>query len=1247
MHTATVQGGGAPSKSTSSPSQPKLDASQNAGGSLTPNKSKKRERIESSNEANKRERSVNLEDGDSKSDQTVEEFGGIDKDGLTSVAGVEKLVTAMQQDRSDGSKKPAYCANKRTVLSAAILATENHEYLDRFVQLGGVALFHEWLQEAYKGKSGDGESPREAIKGVEELLLTILSALEKLPVDLQALRCQVGKSVNNLKSHKNLEIKEKARKLVETWKKRVGDEMNSSGGAKAAGHGSAWSTTLKNPMNVSPSDVASQTAGANGASVTKLKSEKGTNQPQHSNGQPYNNAIAGSITWKDDAKSSSGSKSNSSNHRHNKGSATKETTVGKPLTWAREKGEPEPSTKVVLRLPRSSSLGANEEVFGPGSQGSSPSLPDQTAVSSIAEAPDVRQRLHGPNDGKEDVENNQAGAENKSEVSRTSDSNDRAAVSMAIIPVSAISRISGDAAVGASGRSTIMSEIGTVDQEVAGSTADRISVENHHVPSESKEEARRKDAHDGVDGANCASSSSFTEMSVDLKGQGDEARDAMSSAVDESHVGENARPRQELEGLGESPEPRCNTSQTLRRPDDHTKPADTYLQSEKRDTPSPNGAVSGRGSYEGGPGRGLESWAEKRNSFFLGKNSSSEESRKNAAEQGKGTSQQDTKIVESTSEFEDDALEVAQQIAKEVEQEVETSHLSSEDRDAKLHLLSTVKDPDSSPRHLLERCSLASVSMQENQEPGDSKAADGNEDTTVSDQAAGTEAAGGHVESPEHSPEALNGSTQGGNEKPGPALDASDLKAEEEKPAEAAGLSRPDFDLNEGLGGDEGFKDVSCAPVLNLIASAALPTTPIPVLPTTKGAYVPPESLRKSKSETGWKGSAATSAFRPAEPRRANETVQQQHQQDAGEIKQTRQPLDIDLNIADESTGFENSFVSKPFAAVKASASTSGRADFDLNCADDCEDGRGMGLDMKVHSSGQSRTAAAGAAEASTRGMARDFDLNGPVDDEEPSTLVQHMSLRSTENSNANNSAASLGPAAAVPSGFRMGGDLVGVAPWFPPGNSFSAVAIPALPMARAAEASYQVPTQPFLNAGGGAIHFNMDLYRGGMTLATPAVAYPGSAPVPYPYAAAGFPFSNYSFNASSSAFPASSFVEAPGPAPPQYQAAVSSQIGGGPGAMSRFIRPHLMGIADAGRAGDGGGGVGVGVGGGGGSAWTRQSLDLNTGPEVVADDLRRGVPLEDHLRGFGQVATQAGKRKEPESGCDAFQANYKQPAWC
>ncbi|RWW66759.1 hypothetical protein BHE74_00025862, partial [Ensete ventricosum] len=186
----------------------------------------------------KREHSAKSDDGDfvnSISDSMKTEIAKVtEKGGLVSMEGVEKLVDLMHLDRSE-KKIDLAC---RIMLADVIAATDKNDCLGRFVQLKGVPVLDDWLQEVHKGKTSDGSSPRESDKIVDDFLLSLLHALEKLPVNLNALQtCNIGKSVNNLRNHKNLEIQKKARNLVDTWKKRVDAELSKIDDAKSVGSG--------------------------------------------------------------------------------------------------------------------------------------------------------------------------------------------------------------------------------------------------------------------------------------------------------------------------------------------------------------------------------------------------------------------------------------------------------------------------------------------------------------------------------------------------------------------------------------------------------------------------------------------------------------------------------------------------------------------------------------------------------------------------------------------------------------------------------------------------------------------------------------------------------------------------------------------------------------------------------------------------------------------------------------------------
>ncbi len=116
-----------------------------------------------------------------------------------------------------GGRKLAFnvMVARHSMLAGVITATDNAKCLNQFVHLGGLCLLDDQLQEVHKGKVGEVGSPKECDKGVEDLLLTLLRALDRLSVDLKALKTySVDKSMNHLQNHKNLDIQKKAKKLV-------------------------------------------------------------------------------------------------------------------------------------------------------------------------------------------------------------------------------------------------------------------------------------------------------------------------------------------------------------------------------------------------------------------------------------------------------------------------------------------------------------------------------------------------------------------------------------------------------------------------------------------------------------------------------------------------------------------------------------------------------------------------------------------------------------------------------------------------------------------------------------------------------------------------------------------------------------------------------------------------------------------------------------------------------------------------
>ncbi|KAM7475555.1 hypothetical protein LguiB_022798 [Lonicera macranthoides] len=255
MH--TVQPGGRSPKplsvnTSTSQSKPTSDNVQSSANSFPSQvKRKKREQRDLGSEPSKRERSSKSDDGDSgqfKAESVLKsEIAKItEKGGLMNSEGVEKLVQLMKPDREERKMDLV----SRSMLAGVIAATDRFDCLSWFVQLKGLPVLDEWLQDIHRGKLGDGSSIplKNGDKSVEDFLLLLLRALDKLPVNLHALQmCNIGRSVNHLRTNKNLEIQKKARSLVDTWKKRVEAEMNSIDSKSGSSQPVSWSSKSRLP----------------------------------------------------------------------------------------------------------------------------------------------------------------------------------------------------------------------------------------------------------------------------------------------------------------------------------------------------------------------------------------------------------------------------------------------------------------------------------------------------------------------------------------------------------------------------------------------------------------------------------------------------------------------------------------------------------------------------------------------------------------------------------------------------------------------------------------------------------------------------------------------------------------------------------------------------------------------------------------------------------------------------------------
>ncbi|KAH0973045.1 hypothetical protein GBA52_025201 [Prunus armeniaca] len=178
----------------------------------------------------------------------------------------------------------------------------------------------------------------------------------------------------------------------------------------------------------------------------------------------------------------------------------------------------------------------------------------------------------------------------------------------------------------------------------------------------------------------------------------------------------------------------------------------------------------------------------------------------------------------------------------------------------------------------------------------------------------------------------------------------------------------------------------------------------VTVVAPAKGSFFPPENPMRSKGELGWKGSAATSAFRPAEPRKNLETSLSATDTPIGDTassKQVRTPLDFDLNVPDQRVYEE--VVSQNSAHVMGSKSGSrdrgaGGLDLDLNRVDESPDIGSLSASsscrLEMHPLASKSSLSVGLSNGGVNDS-RDFDLNnGPGLDEvatDTAPCTQHL----------------------------------------------------------------------------------------------------------------------------------------------------------------------------------------------------------------------------------------------------------------
>lgn len=156
---------------------------------------------------------------------TLEDFFTLTemKNGLATLARVEELIAVMQRPvdiviTSIGCIGDA--ARQWLTVAGTLSATDNNDCLHHFVHLNGIYFLNQWLQEAMKCSSDTGDS------SVEELMIALLGSLVRLPIDKEkSIASGIHRTVECLLGHKNLDIKDKARELLDQWNPVKIDDM--------------------------------------------------------------------------------------------------------------------------------------------------------------------------------------------------------------------------------------------------------------------------------------------------------------------------------------------------------------------------------------------------------------------------------------------------------------------------------------------------------------------------------------------------------------------------------------------------------------------------------------------------------------------------------------------------------------------------------------------------------------------------------------------------------------------------------------------------------------------------------------------------------------------------------------------------------------------------------------------------------------------------------------------------------------
>ncbi|KAK7382942.1 hypothetical protein VNO78_28606 [Psophocarpus tetragonolobus] len=147
---------------------------------------------------------------------TLEDFFTLTemKDGLTAPSRVQELVYVMKKEQDCVFKNASDATRQWAAVASTIAATENKDCLDLFIQLDGLWFINRWLKDA---QNLDADNSNDGF--IEESITALLRAVEKLYLDNEkSISSGISVTVSNLLVHRSSKVQDRARVLFDRWK---------------------------------------------------------------------------------------------------------------------------------------------------------------------------------------------------------------------------------------------------------------------------------------------------------------------------------------------------------------------------------------------------------------------------------------------------------------------------------------------------------------------------------------------------------------------------------------------------------------------------------------------------------------------------------------------------------------------------------------------------------------------------------------------------------------------------------------------------------------------------------------------------------------------------------------------------------------------------------------------------------------------------------------------------------------------